>query len=86
MAPNLNRDPIEPHRQLGLTLYRLGHGCSYTVIEDLFGISMTLAANTFTKVIRVLIHEMYDEYVRNMLSHHSFYAGDDFTEDDLIRS
>ena len=39
---NLNQDPIEPHRQLGLTLYRLGHGCSYTVIEDLFGISITL--------------------------------------------
>ena len=59
---NLNQDPIEPHRQLGLTLYRMGHGCSYTVIEDLFGTSVTLAANTFTKVIRVLIHNMYDEY------------------------
>ena len=61
---NLNSDPIEPRCQLGLTLYRLGHGSSYTTIEDLFGVSITLAANTFTKVIRVLIQEMYDDYVR----------------------
>ena len=83
---NLNQDPIEPHRQLGLTLYRLGHGCSYTVIEDLFGISMTLAANTFNKVIRV--YHVYRVYIHSLrlLSRRSFYVTDDFTEDDLKSS
>ena len=34
---NLQPDPIEPHRQLGLTLYQLAHGCTYQVLKDVFG-------------------------------------------------
>ena len=49
--------PMEPHRQLALTLYRLGHGCSFRVTSDLFG-----AVATF-KVIRVMIANLYNEYV-----------------------
>ena len=38
IAPtNLQPDPIEPHRQLGLTLYRFAHGCTYQVLQDVFG-------------------------------------------------
>lgn len=47
---NLNKNLITPDRQLGLTLYRLGHGVTYTVLEELFGVSESLAAITFNKV------------------------------------
>ena len=43
---NFNQTPISPHRQLGLTLYRLGHGVTLTVLEDLFGVSEALAGTT----------------------------------------
>ena len=34
--PNFQPNLIEAHRQLALTLYRLTHGCSYQIIEDVF--------------------------------------------------
>ena len=52
---NFEPHPIEPHRQLGLTLYRLAHACDFQVIEDVFGISKSLGVATFNKVIRVMI-------------------------------
>ena len=36
---NLVPEPIAPNRQLGLTIYKLAHGCTFTVIDDVFGIS-----------------------------------------------
>ena len=63
-ATNLNPYPTPPHRQLALTLYRMGHGCSYSTIGDLFGVSIPLAATTFNKVTRVLVATMYDVYVK----------------------
>lgn len=59
MVPN----PIEDHRQLALTLYRMAHGCSFTVLKDVFGVSQSLATATFNKVIRVLVYCLYDEFV-----------------------
>lgn len=58
--------PIEPHRQLALTLYRLGHGCIFRNISDLFGVSVPLAVATFNKVVRVMIDKMYDNHVVSM--------------------
>ena len=55
--------PIEPHRQIGLTLYRLGHGCSFPVLSELFGVSQSLATETFNLVCRLLVKYMYDLYV-----------------------
>ena len=52
---NFEPNPIEPHRQLGLTLYRLAHGCDFQVIEDVFGVSKSLGVATFNKVIRTMI-------------------------------
>ena len=40
---NFDKEQIEPDHQLGLTLYRLGHGCSFTLIEDLFEVSLNYA-------------------------------------------
>ena len=36
MVPN----PIETHRQLGLTIYRMAHGCSFKVLQHIFGVSI----------------------------------------------
>ena len=33
---NLNQNLIDVNRQLGLTLYRLGHGASFTTLSQLF--------------------------------------------------
>ena len=57
MVPN----PIEDHRQLGLTIYRLVHGCSFKVIMDIFGVSQSLATETFNVIKWVLT--LYDEFV-----------------------
>ena len=56
--------PIEAHRQLGLTLYRLAHGVSYSTLADLFGVSMSLAERTFNQVVKIFSRELYDVYVK----------------------
>ena len=60
---NLNSEPISVDRQLGLTLYRLGHSVSYSTLSQLLGISISLASETFNKVCRVLFATSYDQYV-----------------------
>ena len=40
---NFVPEPIEPNRQLGLTIYKLGHGYTFTFISDVFGIFESLA-------------------------------------------
>ena len=61
---NLVSEPIEPNRQLGLTVYKLAHGCTFTVIGDVFGISESLAIQTFNHVVRELVGNLFDEYVK----------------------
>ena len=60
---NLNPFPTTPDRQLAMTLYRLTHGCSFSTVGDLFGVSISLAAQTFNKIMRLLVVKMYDSYV-----------------------
>ena len=57
-------NPIEAHRQLGLAIYRLAHGCTFTTLSDLFGVSISVAEATFNVVIRELIKTFYDRFVR----------------------
>ena len=45
------------------TLYRLAHGCSFSTVADLFGVSISIAAQTFNKVTRVLVAQLYDTFV-----------------------
>ena len=59
MLPN----PIEDHRQLGLTIYRLTHGYSFKVIMDIFGVSQCLATETFNNVIKCMVLTIHDEFV-----------------------
>ena len=44
-------------------MYRLEHGCSFSTVADLFGVSISLAGQTFIKVTRVLVARMYDTFV-----------------------
>ena len=60
---NLKPFPTTPEQQLGLTLYRLAHGCSFSTVTDLFGVSISLAGQTFYKVTRALVARMYDTFV-----------------------
>ena len=56
--------PIQPHRQLALTIYRMKHGWSFKVLKYVFGVSQSLATQTFNKVIRVLISSLYNEFFK----------------------
>ena len=61
---NLNQHPINVNRQLGLTLYRLGHEASFTTLSQLFGVSIYLASVTFNKNCRVLVATLHNKYVK----------------------
>ena len=61
---NFNKTPISADRQFGLILYRLGHGVTCTVLEELFGASESLAAITLNEVCRVMAATLYKEYVK----------------------
>ena len=61
---NLNQHPVSVNRQLGLTLYRLGHGASFTTLSQLFGVSISLAGVTLNKVCSVLVATLYNRYVK----------------------
>ena len=62
MPTNAAPNPIEPHQQIALTLYRLGHSCSFPVISDLFGVSRSLAIATLNLVCRHMVKQTYDQY------------------------
>ena len=56
-------EPIKDNRQLSLTIYRLTHGCSFIVLQDMFGVSKPLAAKTFNKVVKSIVLDLYDDFV-----------------------
>ena len=49
--------------QLGLTIYRLAHGVSFTTLEDLFGESESNCCTVFNSTFRMLVSTFYDRYV-----------------------
>ena len=64
MSPtNLKFFPTLPDWQLAMTLYRLGTGCMYSTLSDLFGVSVSAANKFFNKVCRVLVAKLYDRFV-----------------------
>ena len=44
---NLKSNPTSDDRQLAITLYRLAHGCSFSTLSGLFGVSISLGGETF---------------------------------------
>ena len=61
---NFVPEPTSPDRQLATSLYRLAHGVTYTVLDDVFGISKESGCIFFNKVIRLTVAYFYDEYVK----------------------
>ena len=61
---NSNQRRISVNRQLVLTLYRLGHGASFTIHSELFGVSISLGSVTFNKVCHVLVATLCNRYVK----------------------
>ena len=57
------KEPTSPECQLGLTLHRLAHGCSYTTVCDLFGVAPSTACTIFNHVVKVIVHTLCDVYV-----------------------
>ena len=64
MPTNLVSGPIEPNRQLGLIIYKSAHGCTFTVIDNAFGIFESLATQTFNHAVRDLVVNRFYEYVK----------------------
>ena len=50
---NLVPEPIEPSRQLVLAIYKLAHGCTFTVICDVLGICESLVTLAFNHAVRI---------------------------------
>ena len=50
--------------QLVITLYRLAHGYSFSIVGDLFGVSESLADKTFNHVVLLLVARLYDVFVK----------------------
>ena len=61
---NLIQYPMGVSRQLGLTLYRLGHGASFTTLSQLLGVSISLSSVTFDKVCLILVTTLWNRYVK----------------------
>ena len=61
---NFVPEPASPDRQLAASLYKLAHGETYTVLEDVFGILKQSGCLFFNKVILLIIAYFFDEYVK----------------------
>ena len=61
---NVMPKATSPERQLAASLYRLAPGVTYTVLEDVFGISKDSGCVFFNKVIRLIVTYFYNEYVK----------------------
>ena len=57
-------EPTSPDRQLAASIYRLAHGVTYIVLEDVFGILKESRCIFFNKVICLIVAYFYDEYVK----------------------
>ena len=57
------KEPTSPQCQLALILYRLAHGCSYTIVGDLFRVAPSTTCTIFNHVIRCIVQALYDDYV-----------------------
>ena len=55
-------NPIEDHRQLNLTIYRMALGSSFKFIMDMFGVSQSFATEAFNNVINYVVLTLYDHF------------------------
>ena len=60
---NLKPNLTPPHRQLGLTIYQLGMGCSCNTLAAFFDLSVGCVEDFLNKTCRILVSKPYDQYV-----------------------
>ena len=63
-STNFVLEPTLPETKLAATLYRLAHGVTCAILENVFGISKESRCTFFNKVIRHIVAYFYDEYVK----------------------
>ena len=63
-STQLKPTPFPPHTRLGICLYRLAHGCTYSTVGDLFGVAESTAAVIFNGVCKILVSTFYDQFVK----------------------
>ena len=61
---NFEPNPVKPVRHQTLTIYRLAHKSSFTVITDLIGATKALSIRCLNHVIRQLTAHFRDDYVK----------------------
>ena len=61
---NIVPEPIEKNRKIGLKIYKLAQCFTVTVKSDVFGISESLATQTFDHVVRKLVVNLFVEHVK----------------------
>ena len=61
---HLNSFPTTLECQLEIVLHRLAHGCSFSTVRYLFGISESLRGKTFNNTVRLLVAKLYGKYVK----------------------
>ena len=73
---NMEPNPLEIHRKLAvaMALYRLGHGCSFWVICNLFGVSIGSAIATFSKILQEMVSQFFNEYIYTPMSEEEWIA------------
>ena len=58
MVPNTTK----PERELGLTIYRVAHGCSFPFVNEIFGISKPFVTKSFSHLVKELVVWLYSEH------------------------
>ena len=64
---------IEAHQQLRSTIYKMAHGCTFTIIQNVFSVSKSLITSTFGEFVKLpTSHEEWisecKEFVKFMIT------------------
>ena len=61
---NILPTPIQSDRQLAVKIHRFVHGCSFTVLNEIFGISKSLPVDIFDHDTREFVTNLYNGFVK----------------------
>ena len=64
MTPiNFKPNPTSPCRQPDLTVYQLATVCTYSILSDLFGVSLSDASAIFNEIYWLMAASLYDRNI-----------------------
>jgi hypothetical protein len=55
--------PLSSQFQVAVALYRLGHGCSYTVVGDVFGIGVSTVSIIIHNLVKLVVEKLYNKTI-----------------------